>query len=140
MSPRWLHWPSGAAAPAYTISGTFDGGSGVSGAIDNNPSSSPSLNLTSVIMRGSALTGQNRINITFDSDSPDADGFLAAVPDGSTAVLTYGGTEYTAASIGWYDLGAILRLDGDTGTGDQDFSTFPTAFTSGTSYVLEFYV
>jgi hypothetical protein len=139
MSPRWLHWPAGAAAPTpdYTISGTFDGGSGTGGAIDNDALSAPTLNITSVIMRGSS--GQNRINITFDSDSPDADDFLAAVPNGSTAVLTYGGTEYTAASIGWIDLGSILRLDGNTGLGDQDFPAFPTAFTSGTSYVLEFY-
>jgi hypothetical protein len=132
MSPRWLHWPAaGGAVPVYTISGTFDSGSLAGGAIDENPNASPSLTgLDELIARGT--DGQNRINIVFDTGE-HADALQNAAPDGSTAVLNYDSTTYTAVGYTWGDFTATIRING------TDFDSFPSAFISGNSYTLEFY-
>jgi hypothetical protein len=117
--------------PDYTISGTFDAGSGTAGARDDDPGAVPAISgLDTVIMRGTL--GQNRINIQFDT-SGDGDTFQAAVPNGSTAVLIHLSTTYTASGFSWVDFGTTLRLEG------SDFDAFPSAFSSGEDYTLEFY-
>jgi len=119
------------ASPDFTISGTFDSNSGTAGAIDNDPVAVPAISgLGTVIMRGTL--GQNRINIQFDT-SGDGDTFQAAVPNGSTAVLIHLSTTYTASGFSWVDLGTTLRLQG------SDFDAFPSAFSNGENYTLEFY-
>jgi len=122
--------PAVAAGADQIIEGTFDGGSGTGGAIDNDPSSTPTVTgLVSVIARGTS--GQNRINIQF-STSSDGDAFQSSYPDGSSCVLIYLGTTYTASSYTWVDLGTTLRLQG------TDFDAFPSAFSTSQNYRLEF--
>ena len=132
MSPGWLHWPAaGGAVPVYTISGTFDSGSLAGGAIDENPNASPSLTgLDELIARGT--DGANRINIVFLTGE-NANVLQTAAPDGSTAVLNYDSTTYTAVGYTWGDFTTTIRING------ADFEEFPAEFISGNSYTLEFY-
>jgi hypothetical protein len=133
MTPPTVQFIPAAAAggPDFTISGTFDGNSNIAGAIDNNPVAVPAISgLGTVIMRGTL--GQNRINLQFDT-SGDGDTFQAAVPNGSTAVLIHLSTTYTAAGFSWVDFGTTLRLEGSA------FDAFPSAFSNGEDYTLEFY-
>lgn len=122
--------PAVSAGADQVIEGTFDGSSSTGGAIDNDPSSTPTVTgLTNIIARGT--TGQNRINISF-STSGDGDAFQSSYPDGSSCVLTYLGTTYTASSYTWVDFGTTLRLEG------TDFDAFPSAFSAFDDYRLEF--
>jgi len=130
--PNVIFIPASAVSPDQTISGTFDAGSGTGGAVDNDPSASPAITgLGTIIARGTS--GQNRINIQFDT-SANGDTFQTAYPNGTTAVLTYLGTTYTASSYTWVDLGTTLRLDG------TDFDAFPASFSASDSYTLEFFL
>lgn len=133
MTPPTVQFiPAAATSADYTISGTFDGTSSTAGAIDNDPASSPSITgLTSVIMRGTG--GQNRINIQF-STIGDGDNFQTDVPNGSSAVLTYLSTTYTATNFSWVDFGTTLRIEA------SDFDAFPSSFSSGDNYALDFFV
>lgn len=130
--PNVIFVPASAVSPDQTISGTFDGSSGTAGAIDYDPAASPSVTgLVSIIARGTG--GQNRFNINFDT-SANGDTFQTAYPNGTTAVLTYLGTTYTASNYTWVDFGTTLRLEGTS------FDAFPASFSVSDSYTLEFFL